>query len=97
MTPPRAAGSAYASAMSEIFAEQLTAVATAVLALFAIVTAWYARRAFLKQSAEVAAIERQVADDQELTRQQAELIAIQSDQVAVLREQTVTQQESATR
>jgi hypothetical protein len=30
----------------------LTAVATVVLALFAIVTAWYARKAFLKQSQE---------------------------------------------
>ena len=39
--------------MSEIFAEQLGAVATAVLAVFAIVTAWYARRAFLKQAKEV--------------------------------------------
>lgn len=39
--------------MSLIFATQLTAVATAVLAVFAIVTAWYARRAFLKQSEEV--------------------------------------------
>jgi len=35
--------------MSLIFATQLTAVATALLAAFAIVTAWYARRAFLKQ------------------------------------------------
>lgn len=39
--------------MSEIFAVQLTAVATTVLAFFAIVTAWYARRAFSKQSSEV--------------------------------------------
>jgi hypothetical protein len=41
----------------------LTAVGTLVLAAFAIVTAWYARSAFLKQSQEVAAIERQVADE----------------------------------
>ena len=32
------------------------------LAAFAIVTAWYAGRAFLKLSREVAAIERQVSD-----------------------------------
>jgi hypothetical protein len=63
--------------MSGVFAEQLTAVATAILALFAIVTAWYARRAFLKQSREVAAIERQVFDGQELARQQAELLKVQ--------------------
>jgi hypothetical protein len=58
----------------------LTAAATVVLAVFAIVTAWYARRAFLKQSQEVAAIERQVADGQQLTRQQGELIKIQAGQ-----------------
>ena len=39
--------------MSLIFATQLTAVATAVLAAFAIVTAFYARQAFRKQSQEV--------------------------------------------
>lgn len=39
--------------MSLIFATQLTAIATAILAAFAIITAWYARRAFLKQSQEV--------------------------------------------
>ena len=52
--------------MSLIFATQLTAVATAVLAVFAIVTAFYARQAFRKQSQEVSAIERQVTDQQEL-------------------------------
>ena len=64
--------------MSLTFATQLTAVATAVLAVFAIVTAFYARQAFRKQSQEVSAIERQVKDQQELTRQQAELLKIQS-------------------
>jgi hypothetical protein len=39
--------------MSLIFATQLTAVATAVLAVFAIVTAFYAVRAFREQSQEV--------------------------------------------
>ncbi len=33
--------------------KRYTAVATAILAVFAIVTAWYARKAFLKQSQEV--------------------------------------------
>jgi hypothetical protein len=67
--------------MSLIFATQLTAIATAVLAVFAIVTAWYARRAFLKQSQEVRAIEQQVQDAKELTRQQAELLKVQSGQL----------------
>ena len=57
----------------------LTAVGTVVLALFAIVTAWYARKAFLRQSQEVRAIERQAADGQELIRQQAQLINIQDE------------------
>jgi len=73
--------------MSLLFATQLTAIATAVLAVFAIVTAWYARRAFLKQSQEVRAIERQVQDAQELTRQQAELLRIQSGQLDLQRQQ----------
>jgi hypothetical protein len=73
--------------MSLIFATQLTAVATAVLAVFAIVTAWYARRAFLKQSREVAAIEQQVTDARELARQQAELLKVQSGQLGLQRQQ----------
>jgi hypothetical protein len=59
---------AYASRHVAHFRDQLAAVATAILALFAIITAWYARRAFLKQSQEVRAIEQQVKDQQELTR-----------------------------
>ena len=55
--------------MSEIFAEQLTAVANVFLAVFAIVTAVFAWLTFRKQSREVAAIERQVTDGQELARQ----------------------------
>ena len=73
--------------MSLIFATQLTAVATAALAVFAIVTASYARSAFRKQSEEVRAIERQVRDQEELTRQQAELLKIQSGQLELQRRQ----------
>jgi polysaccharide deacetylase 2 family uncharacterized protein YibQ len=57
----------------------LTAAGTIVLAAFAIVTAWYARQAFLKQSQEVRAIERQVSDGQELARQQAELLKVHAE------------------
>lgn len=46
--------------MSEIFTDQLTAVANVVLAVFAIVTAVLAGAAFRKQSREVRAIERQL-------------------------------------
>ena len=38
----------------------LRAIGTSVLAAFAVVTAWYARKAFREQSREVAAIEQQV-------------------------------------
>jgi hypothetical protein len=78
--------------MSLIFATQLTAVATVVLAAFAIVTAWYARRAFLKQSQEVRAIEQQVKDQQELTRQQADLLNVQSGQLELQRQQFAQEQ-----
>ena len=83
--------------MSLIFATELTAVATAILATFAIVTAWYARRAFLKQSQEVRAIEQQVTDAQELARQQAELLKIQSGQLELQRQQLDDQREANTR
>ena len=54
--------------MSLIFATQLTAIATAVLAMFAIVTGIYAIRAFRKQSQEVS--------------HQAEMLRVQSEQLA---------------
>ena len=73
--------------MSSDLSAEITAIASAVLAIFAIVTAWYARRAFLKQSLEVLAIERQVKDQEVLTRQQAELLEIQSGQLEVQRQQ----------
>ena len=65
----------------------ITAVATGLLAILAILTAWYARRAFLKQSEEVRAIEQQVHDQEELTRQQAELLKVQSGQLKLQRQQ----------
>jgi hypothetical protein len=74
----------------------LTAVGTVVLAVFAVVTAWYARRAFLKQSQEVAAIERQVTDGQEVAQQQAKMIEIQTGQLEVLRSQFEAQREAMT-
>jgi len=74
--------------MSVDLSGEITAIATAVLAAFAIVTAWYARRAFLKLSQEVGAIEQQVRDAQELARQQAELLRIQSGQLELQRQQS---------
>jgi hypothetical protein len=70
-----------------------TAIATVVLALLAVVTAWYARRAFQKQSEEVRAIERQVSDAQEVSRQQAELLELQRQQLDDQRESNARQAE----
>jgi hypothetical protein len=70
----------------------LTAIGTVVLAVFAIVTARYARNAFREQSREVAAIEQQVKDGQEVTRQQAELLKLQSEQLELQRRQLEDQQ-----
>ena len=72
--------------MSVDLSGEITAIATAVLAVFAIVTALYARQAFRKQSQKVSAIERQVKDQQELARQQAELLKIQSGQLELQRQ-----------
>jgi hypothetical protein len=80
--------------MSLIFATQLTAVFTAILGVGAIVTAILAYAAFRKQSREVRAIERQVTDGQELARQQAELLKVQTGQLEVLREQLQDQRKA---
>jgi hypothetical protein len=52
---------------------EITAIATTVLAVFAIITAWYARRAFLKQSQEV--------------RDQAEMLRVQAERLETYRKQ----------
>lgn len=75
----------------------ITAVATVVLAVFAVVTAWYARRAFRELSREVAAIEQQVKDEQEVTRQQAELLRVQSGQLELQRQQLEDQRAASAR
>lgn len=63
--------------MSLRLATQITAVATAVLALFAIISAVFAYLAFRKQSAEVAILRKQVADaENERRRAQASQIRL---------------------
>jgi membrane protein implicated in regulation of membrane protease activity len=62
----------YASVM--LAAAWFTAIATGLLALFAIATAWYARQAFFKQSEEVRTLQQQFADQQEANRKQAEAL-----------------------
>jgi hypothetical protein len=73
--------------MSLIAASQLTAAATAILALFAVITAVFAFLAFRKQSAEVSTLERQATDQQELTRQQGELLQVQARQLELQQQQ----------
>lgn len=83
--------------MSLIFATQFSAVATAILAVFAVVTAVFAFLAFRKQSEEVGAIEQQVTDQQELTRQQAELLKVQSGQLELQHHQLDDQRQANAR
>ena len=67
--------------MSLIFATQLTAVATAALAVFAIVTAWYARGAFREQF-QLLKLQRQQLDNQrEADARQAEVLGLQADEL----------------
>lgn len=70
--------------MSLIFATQLTAVATAVLAVGAIVTGVLAYRAFCKQAEEVGILGRQLKEQQEaVTREGAERRRAQAERVFV--------------
>ena len=77
--------SPYASGM--LAALWVTAIATGLLAIFAIVTAAFAIKAFGKQSEEVRAIQRQVQDQETLISQQAELLKVQSGQLEMQRHQ----------
>ena len=74
-------------AMSADLSGEITAAATAVLAVFAIVTAVLVYLAFRKQSRAIRAIEKQVADQQEVTRQHGELLKLQSGQLDLHRQQ----------
>jgi hypothetical protein len=65
----------------------LTAGATTGLLVGAIFTAIYAMRAFRAQSREVAAIEQQVKDQQQVTGQQGQLLELQSGQLGLQRQQ----------
>ena len=68
-------------------------IPTWLLALGAAVTSWYAVRAFSEQHREVAAIERQVEDGQEVARQQAKLLELQGEQLLTQREQFAEQRD----
>ena len=74
--------------MSVDLSGEITAIATAMLAVFAIVTAWYARRAFLKQSQEVsdqAAMLRlqseQLDEQRKLNKEETRVLALQAEEL----------------
>lgn len=71
--------------MSLLTATQLTAIATTVLAAFAVVTAVFAYLAFRSQSAEVTTLEQQA-------KSQAELLEVQSAQLDAQHDQLHEQQ-----
>ena len=73
--------------MSMLAAAQWTAVATAALAVFAVVTAVFASLAYRKQSTEVRAFEAHIIDLGEWARQESELLQVQFGQLDVLRQQ----------
>jgi hypothetical protein len=81
--------------MSLFGAITLNAFATLALAILALTTAILAGFAFRKQSQEVRAIGRQAADEQELSRQQGELIKIQAGQLEALRGQLEEQRKTS--
>jgi hypothetical protein len=66
---------------------QVTAIATAAPASFAIITDVFAVLAFRKQSAEIRVLGRQLEDQQAVTGQQAKLLEVQSAQLDVQRQQ----------
>lgn len=67
--------------MSLLLATQTTAIATAVLALFAIVTTVFAALAWRSQSRELGVLQQQLPDQQEANRQQAEVFALQAQEL----------------
>lgn len=73
--------------MSLTYATWTLAGVTAILAIGAIVTAVYAIKAFIQQTEEVGLLQQGATDQQELTRQQAELLKVQSGQLEVQQQQ----------
>lgn len=64
--------------MSLLVATQITAVATAALAAFAIVTAVFAVLAFRKQSAEVGILGKQLEDQRRVNAEQIRVLSLQA-------------------
>jgi hypothetical protein len=69
------------------FPDWVTAIATAGLFAGAGFTVYYARTAFEEQSKELGVLQQQAAGQQELTRQQGELLAVQSGRLELQQRQ----------
>ena len=74
--------------MSVDLSGEITAIATVVLAAFAIITAWYARRAFLKQSQEVSdqasmlkVQSGQLDEQRKINAEQTRVLALQAEEL----------------
>ena len=68
--------------MSLLLSTQVTAVATAVLAAFAILTAVVAWMAFRKQAQEVTLLQVQLREQEELAERQAAVLELQTKELA---------------
>lgn len=73
--------------MSSDLSAEITAIATALLAVFAIITAYYARKAFREQSKEVAAQARmlkvqsdQLDEQRKMNTEQTRVLRLQADE-----------------
>jgi len=58
-----------------------TAIATGLLAIFAVVTAWYARKAFREQSEEVRTLKEQLSDQRALSMMQTPVLELQAKEL----------------
>jgi hypothetical protein len=67
--------------MSLIAATQITAIATAVLAAFAIVTAAFAYLAFRKQSTEVTTLQQQFENQRKVNEEQTKVLGLQAEEL----------------
>jgi hypothetical protein len=61
-----------------LVATWFTAIATCILAIFAVVTAWYARKAFREQSEEVRTLKTQLKDQEDLNAKQTPVLELQT-------------------
>src|SRR5260370_33098094 len=80
--------------MSLIVAAKWTAVATIVLAVFAIITAWYARKAFRGQSEEIEPLKDQLKDQKDLNEKQTPVLELQAKELEASLKQRTDQAEA---